>query len=64
MSKDRNLLLLSTLKDLASMQVNSDNSDFNAFNYASGNWDDCYEMGKNDGEILLARHLLELVNKS
>lgn len=47
------------LEELAKKKAWSDNEDLLVNDYAGGNIDDAYEGGINDGEILLARQILE-----
>lgn len=44
---------------LAQKKAYLDNDDFMAYDYSGGNYDDCYSMGSNDGEIFLAREILD-----
>lgn len=56
-----NLLLINLLRDLAANKCNADNADFDPLNYGEGNYNDIYDMGVNDGEVKLARQLLEML---
>ena len=47
------------LISLARKKATTENDDFNAFDYSGGNYDDAYYLGAEDGEILLAREILE-----
>lgn len=47
------------LIELSSKKVRSDDEEFNAYEWSGGNYDDAYSMGEQDGEIILARYLLE-----
>lgn len=38
-----------------------DNDDFNPMDFSGGNFDDCYQMGCEDGEINFARELMALL---
>lgn len=49
---------IDSLIALASKQCACDNSDFNTLDYGGGNYDDCYQMGCEDGEKVLAREIL------
>ena len=50
--------LLEMLRKLAGDSADCDDSDFNAMEWSGGNYDDAYSIGRDDGEILLARHIL------
>lgn len=54
--------LLQKIKDTASKSARCD-EDYNAFEDSDGNFDDAYSNGLEDGEILFARELLDIVNK-
>lgn len=41
------------------MTCREDDPDFNPDEWSGGNFDDCYELGVTDGEILLARKIVE-----
>ena len=48
------------LEELAAKSTLQDDIDnFNPYDSCGGNFDDCYYTGAEDGETLLARHLLE-----
>ena len=47
------------IEDMAELEAASDELDFNAEDYAGGNYDDAYEIGCNDGQIFFARQLLK-----
>ena len=48
------------LEELATQSTLQDDIDnFNPYESCGGNCDDCYYLGVEDGEIHLARHLLE-----
>ena len=53
--------LIAKLKELAIQTAASDDEDFNANDHSGGNFDDAYDMGCEDGEIMLARKLLPVV---
>ncbi len=53
--------LISKLKALASQTAGTDKKDFNANDYSGGKCDDAYDMGREDGEIALAREILPMV---
>lgn len=38
-----------------------DTEDFNPMDFSGGNFDDCYQMGCEDGEINFARELMALL---
>ena len=38
-----------------------DNEDFNPMDNSGGNFDDCYQMGCEDGEINFARELIAII---
>ena len=46
------------LRKLANQSLLSDDEEFNPQDYAGGNYDDAYNMGVQDGEVLFARELL------
>lgn len=50
--------IVDTIRELAEVEVGSDNENFNPYDASGGNFDDAYQMGLNDGEILLARQLM------
>lgn len=48
------------LETLAARETWTDDlEEFNPYDMSGGNYDDAYYGGENDGETLLARHLLE-----
>ena len=47
------------LKKLAESQACKDNDDFAADDYSGDNFDDAWDYGMGDGEIYLARTILE-----
>jgi len=49
------------LEKLSKKETVGDNEDFNAYDYSGGNYDDAYNLGYSDGEIFLARELLEMI---
>ena len=51
--------LKAKLKEIAEDGANSDREDFNAHDASGGNFDDAYSLGVTDGEISLARDILE-----
>jgi hypothetical protein len=51
------------LEQLAKRNCWSDNEDFSSCDYSGGNFDDAYNGGLKDGEVLLAREILEMLNK-
>ena len=53
--------LIAKLKALSSQTAGTDNEDFNANDYSGGNFDDAYDMGREDGKIALAREILPMV---
>ena len=50
--------LIDSLIVLAKKKAWFDNEDFSACDYSGGNYDDAYSGGSNDGEIGLARSIL------
>lgn len=50
------------IKTIAETKLVSDNEDFCANDYSGGNFDDAYYMGTTDGEILMARNVLDMLN--
>lgn len=53
--------LLKKLKELAAKEVAGNDEDFNAMDASGGNFDDAYELGRDDGKIVLALQLLPMV---
>ena len=51
--------MIEKLKKLAATEAACDDEDFNPYDVSGGNFDDAYYAGSNDGEILLARSILE-----
>lgn len=51
--------LLECLKERARQLTLYEHEDGNAWDASGGNYDDCYEIGADDGEIHFARYLLE-----
>ncbi len=47
------------LEKIASQKAVQDEEDFNPQDYCGGNYDDAFALGEDDGEIFLARALLE-----
>lgn len=50
--------LIAKLTEMAAKKVASDSEDFSACDYSGGNYDDAYDLGVSDGEIILAREIL------
>lgn len=50
--------MLEFLKEIANRETNDD-EDFVPMEACGSNYDDCYTMGRDDGEIYLARQLLK-----
>jgi hypothetical protein len=57
----RNDELIVKLKEWASKKAWFDDDDFNPHDYSGGNFDDAYYGGTHDGQILLARDILEMM---
>lgn len=53
--------MIKKIKEKAEKTACTDNDDFNIDGYAGGNIDDAYSLGCDDGEILFARELLEMI---
>jgi len=51
--------LKTKLMTLAAMQACCDDEEFDAFIFSGGDFDDAYSYGLQDGEILLAREILD-----
>lgn len=49
------------LERLAACKASCDDENFMVNDYAGGNIDDAYSLGQDDGEIMLARNLLKLI---
>lgn len=56
--------MAATLGKLAARKCWSDDDDFQADDYAGGNFDDAYAGGVDDGEVGLARVILADIQKS
>jgi hypothetical protein len=54
--------LKAKLEELAAKKAGFDNPDFNVYDWSGGNYDDAYSLGQDDGEISLARQLLEMLS--
>lgn len=50
------------LLKISEQKARCDNEDFEVNSWAGGNIDDAYNMGIEDGEILFARALLDMIN--
>lgn len=46
------------LKSVAAQKAYSDSENFNPCDHSGGNYDDAYNLGLDDGDILFARDLL------
>jgi hypothetical protein len=55
-----NELLQSLIKTAKLIPAASD-EDFNVYNSSGGNFDDAYQLGVDDGEIYMARNILDAV---
>ena len=51
--------LVEKLKTIAKQPAALDNDDFTAYDYSGGNYDDAFYLGVAQGEVSLARELLE-----
>jgi len=51
--------VIEKLKRLAAEEARFDNEDFNAYDCSGGNFDDAYDAGCGDGQIELAREILD-----
>jgi hypothetical protein len=49
------------LIDIASKKMASEQEEFDAMDYSGGNFDDAYYMGTEDGEISMAREVLDMI---
>lgn len=60
----KDFLLEKRNKDNANMEYEAEWNDgyFNPESYSGGNFDDCYQMGKNNGEAELIEELLKIIN--
>lgn len=54
--------IIDYIKEVASQDMYYDNPDFNPCDHAGGNFDDAFQLGMSDGEIMFARTLLEKFN--
>ena len=52
------------LKKLAARECWSDHNNFMVNDYAGGNIDDAYSRGQDDGETLLARRLIDMIDSA
>lgn len=50
--------LLEKIQKIAEMTCQSDEEDFNAYDYSGGNFDDAFWNGVDDGKVKLAREIL------
>ena len=50
--------LMKIIQAKANTIMSSDNQEFNAYEYSSGNLDVAYDMGVADGEVKFARDIL------
>ena len=57
------LALADFLGKIAKNKAWCDDDDFNIYDGCGGNYDDAYSGGCDDGEILLARYILQTYNK-
>ena len=55
--------LIQKIKEVADKNVRSDDPDFAVYDYCGGNMDDAYSAGCEDGEVIFARQLLELLKE-
>ena len=53
--------LIQSLIKTAKLIPAASEEDFNAYESSGGNFDDAYQVGVDDGEIYLARHILDAV---
>jgi hypothetical protein len=53
--------LIQSLIKTAKLIPAASEEDFNAYDSSGGNFDDAYQIGVDDGEIYLARHILDAV---
>ena len=53
--------ILANLRALAKSKAWSDDEEFNAHEFSGGNFDDAYAGGTADGEIMLAREILAMI---
>lgn len=63
MSQQSEDILYIKIQELANQIASRDNKDFMVDNYAGGNIDDAYGIGFIDGQIILARELLDLIHE-
>ena len=55
--------LIEKLKEIAAKKAGFDNPEFNVYDWSGGNFDDAYQLGIGDGEVGLARELVELLEQ-
>lgn len=53
--------LIQSLIKTAKLCTSASEEDFNVYDSSGGNFDDAYQIGIDDGEIYLARHILDAV---
>ena len=53
-------LIKEKLDKLAKQEAKTDEEGFNVYDYSGGNINDAYDLGYLDGQILLARELLDM----
>jgi hypothetical protein len=53
--------LLQSLIKTAKLITNDSDEDFDIVDASAGNFDNAYQLGVDDGEIYLARHILDVV---
>lgn len=50
--------IIGIIEAKAACKSPADDVDFNAMDYSGGNYDDCFELGVQEGKILFAHELL------
>ena len=63
MNEEKLKILIDKIKQTANKTARCENPEFSAYDFSGGNYDDAYSMGCDDGEILFAQSLLEIVEE-
>lgn len=56
-------ILIEKIKEVAAKKATYDDPEFSAYDYSGGNYDDAHDVGMENGEILFARVLLEMLDE-
>lgn len=55
--------LIAKLKKLAKNKIRCENEEFTAIDWFGGNFDDAYNGGLDDGQVMLAQEILEEIGE-